>query len=122
MFVLDKAGVCDKRDEGPDEGEVGEVPHFEAGPIRISKRTTESCMENQVAAPKSLQTDRDGHTVRLIEVFRAICLRCGEPISAERKFYALDAPYNGVLHEECAPLYNYPGKWPHPGPAKLYEG
>lgn len=59
---------------------------------------------------------------RLIDVMSLKCLQCQKIITNEEgRFLALDSPYNGVLHEDCAPYYNFPRKWPHEQPAQYYD-
>lgn len=128
VFFFDQSDVSSNQCDTSNKGDVCNLSHSEIGcdNFRYSNRApANGHMQKElnvpVPAPKAVMTSREGHTVNLIEVFRAICLRCNTPVPTEGKFYALDYPYNGVLHEQCAPLYNYPGKWPHPCPAKVYE-
>jgi hypothetical protein len=47
------------------------------------------------------------------------CLHCGERIKGAG--FAVPAPINGLLHQECAHNYNFPNKWPHLYPKTYYQ-
>jgi len=57
-----------------------------------------------------------------ILVMRPTCVHCNTPLVTEQRFYAVGAPYYAALHEQCAPLFRFDGRWPHPGPLVAYAG
>lgn len=64
---------------------------------------------------------RDTHSLaRAIVVMNTYCMHCKRPITNEIA-YALDDPYFGMLHKNCAIHYSYPNDWPHDRVAKAYE-
>ena len=55
-------------------------------------------------------------------VMTPLCVKCGRHISpSDGMFYYLESPYYGVIHKECAPYYDYPGRWPHSQYAQYYQ-
>lgn len=55
-----------------------------------------------------------GHSVNYLVVFNGSrCLHCRRRVSRRRQTIAIGAPYHGVLHIQCAPLYQFQGVWPH---------
>lgn len=67
--------------------------------------------------------DKNGRDMcKVTLVMHPCCLHCKSALKAEDgKFLALDSPYHGLLHFNCAPFYAYPPTWPHDKPAIAYE-
>lgn len=60
----------------------------------------------------------EGGSCNYVRVARARCLVCEETCTTN--FRALGAPYHGLVHERCAPLFEYNGIYPHPLPLSQY--
>lgn len=58
---------------------------------------------------------------RFIHVFGLNCIHCRELVLPNTTFIVLGVPYNGVLHRQCAHLFNYNGHWPHGHPIVSYN-
>lgn len=53
-------------------------------------------------------------------VFSSRCLYCKRKQGDGEVMFALPDPYNGLLHQKCAPFYSYDGNWPHEFPLVSY--
>lgn len=67
--------------------------------------------------------DNKGNVVgRGFMVMNTVCIFCGKQIlPTDGKALALDEPYYAMLHEQCAPHYSFPKKWPHNQPQIAYN-
>jgi len=57
-----------------------------------------------------------------MKIYGTSCLHCGLGFSGPLQFLALGPPYNGLVHANCAPHFNYSNTVPQPHPRVTYPG
>lgn len=63
--------------------------------------------------------DDPGRSAVAFPLITGYCIHCKGPFTTEQA-YGLGAPYYGLLHVDCAPLFNYSGRYPHKSPLQFY--
>jgi hypothetical protein len=51
----------------------------------------------------------------------ANCKHCGKPIEVDSLVVAVGEPYSMLLHEGCAPYYDYNKVFPHDKPLQFFR-
>lgn len=49
------------------------------------------------------------------------CKHCGKPIEQDSLIIAVSEPYSMIIHEKCAPYYDYSKVFPHDKPLQFYR-
>lgn len=54
-------------------------------------------------------------------VFTEKCLHCNEAFENNKLVWYIGAPYFCILHEQCAPFFDYSKGWPHDHSFDFYK-